>query len=818
MRMLWNDLRHGMRLVREPAFSGFVIAALALGIGANTAIFSLVNGILLRPLSYSHPEQLYLIREIVPQMGKMSGSWPANLRTLDMWQRENHSFEQIAAVEPYPMDFTSTGSPRQIEGVRASANLFTVLGATAQIGRTFLPEENEPGRDRVVVLTNAFWRDEFHGDPRIIGRSITLNGAPYEIIGVLPKSFHFPKGDELGDRVQLASHTDLFKPLGLNPADFFYLGNFRYAAIGRLKNGISPERAIADLDIVQAHASEEASKSMGRKPLLRVEMIPLQSEIIGSSRRGLLLLLGAVGALLLVVCVNLSGLTLARASRRIRDAAIRTALGATGGRLTRQILSEFLPLAIIGGGLGTGLSYLGLLWLRRNAVFDLPRLDEVRVDPYVLLFALGLSVLSSVLFSMLPAWRCVHADPQQLMKSAGTTTTIDRSGLLLRDGLIGIEIGLTTLLLIVAGTLGTSLLRVLNVHKGFQVNGILTVDVALPPQKYMQTADRLRFYEDVRSAVHQAAGVTDAGWISKLPLEGQATTLVVNIPGSVQHDYENLMANYRYVSPEYFQSIGMHLVQGRFFEDGDIGKNVAIVSETLTKRVWPGENPIGKQFHPGPDNAPLVEVVGVAGDVRTISLDKPPTSVVYLPYGGTQMPPTASLVVRTNAANPAVFAPAVQYQIRKVDETVPILNVRSMADIITSSTAQRRFQVLLAYSFALAAFFLAALGIFSVVSYAIEQRRSELGIRVALGAAPATVRQLVLRQGMRPVVTGIAAGIIAGFVVGRLLSGFFFGVRGGDPLVFAAVSATVFSLGIVACYIPALRASAVDPLVSLRSE
>jgi putative ABC transport system permease protein len=390
MESILNDLRYGFRLMlKEPLFTITAILALTIGIGANTAIFSMVNGILLRPLPYQQSQQLCIVREVVPMMGRMRGSWPANPRTFDTWRRENHSFNGMAVVEPFSVDYTSTGEPRQIDGARASANIFDLLGVPPQLGRTFLPQEDSPGRDHVIILTDPFWRNEFHADPSILGKSLTLNGAPYEVIGVLPRSFRFPKGEQLGQRVKFGSKLDFFKPLGMNLASGGPLGNFRFVAIGRLKPGVTIRQALADMNVLQAEIAGQVGHMAGHKIQLFAELTPFESEVVGPSRRGLLLLLASVGAVLLIVCVNLASLLLARVPRRMREAAIRSSIGASRGRLMTQMVVEAFPLSIIAGVFGVAFADAALHWLTRAAPVDLPRLDEVRLDARVFWFAFG---------------------------------------------------------------------------------------------------------------------------------------------------------------------------------------------------------------------------------------------------------------------------------------------------------------------------------------------------------------------------------------------------------------------------------------------
>jgi putative ABC transport system permease protein len=780
----------------------------------------MVNGILLQPLHYRQPKQLYVIREIVPKMGKSSGSWPANLLNFDMWKHQTQSFEDMAAVEPFTGSMRSTADAREVDGVRVSANLFSLLGVSVESGRLFRSEEELPGNDHVIILTNSFWRDQFHEDRSIIGKSVTVDGASYEVVGILPESFRFPKGDQLGERVPLGTHTDFFKPLGYTPSQFHLLGQFRFAVIARLKPGVTPSQAIADVNVVQAQIAAQAGQLMGERMELRTQLLSLEDHVVGSSRRGLIFLLASVAGVLLVVCINLASLLLARASRRLRESAIRKALGASRLQLITQMLLEALPLALIGGLLGIGGAYVGLRWLILAAPIDLPRLDEVHIDAQVCAFALFLSVLTSFIFGLLPAWRAANSDPNLLIKSGGSTSTVDRSSLFLRNGLIGIEVGLTALLLIVAGTLTSSLVRMLNVNKGFDQDGVLTLDVALPPQKYSKQADRLAFYDKALRGVQTLPGVRFASWISKLPLEGQAVIMPINVPGFVEKDEENFMANYRYATPDYFQSMGIPLLKGRYYDEGDRQRNVnvGIVSENVARHLWPKDDPIGKQFHPGPESAPLVQIIGVVADVKTLSLDQAAVPLVYVPHWQTELGTRASLVVRAPASALSALSAESRSEISKADSDVPVVQIRSMDQIVVDSVAGRRFQMTLAHLFAVFSLFLAALGIYSVVAYSVEQRRYELGIRLALGASPASIRGLVVRQGMIPVLCGLLGGVVAGFIVGKAASSLFFEVHAADPLIVAGVVLVVALIGILACYIPAVRTSRVDPLLALRTQ
>jgi putative ABC transport system permease protein len=804
MATLLRDLRYGFRmLAKNPGFTAVAVLSLALGIGANTAIFSVVNSVLLRPLAYREAQQLYLVREIIPELSQTYPTLPANLPNFRVWQRECHSFAEVAIVTSTGAMLTGYGEAEDINGGLASANLFDVLGIVPQLGRAFLPQEDAPGKDHVVMLTDSFWRNRFHGDPTIVDRSITLDGKPFQVVGILPASFRFPL------------LTDYFKPLGLDPKQFDPLGEFDYTAIARLKPGTSAAEALAELNVIQARIAKDAKQGVG----LRAQIIPLESAVVGTARRGLLLLLASVGAVLLIVCLNLANLLLVRVPARLREAGIRTALGASRARLAWQLLTESALLAILGGVLGVGLAYFGLRWLVAVAPANLPRIAEVHVDARVLWFTVFVSMLTGILFGALPAWRVAHAEPQQALKAGAVTITEARPARRLRESLIAFEVGVGTLLLIIAGLLTTSMVRLLGVDKGFTTEHVLAADVSLPPWSYTKFAQKQGFYENVLARVRALPGVKSAGWISRLPLQGEEKVDDIYVPGQLTPRSQAPVANYRYVSPGYFQSMGIALRRGRLIEPADRDRNVALISESVARKLWAGENPLGKQFYPGSDEKTLAEVIGVVADIRTVALDEPPLMMVYLPTGcarpwsGSYM----SLVVRAAVA-PSALASAVRGTIQSVDSGVPIRHLRPMSEIVSESVGVRRFQRGLASLFAIFALLLAALGTYGVVGYSVARRRQELGIRMALGAQGSDLRNLVLLQGMSPVVAGWAAGVIAALAAGGLIRGLLFGVTAQDPLTIASVTLVVLVTAALACYVPARRAMKVDPMVALRYE
>jgi predicted permease len=817
MEPIWQDVKQSLRtLSRAPGFALVAILTLALGIGANTAIFSVVNGVLLRPLAYEQPGRLYLINEVIPQMEKLYPVLGADLPDFQIWQKRLHSFEAVAISESTSADFTGGAEPEEIQGVRSSANLFDVLGVRPELGRTFLPEEDETGHGRVVILSNEFWRSHFHANPAVLGKTMTLDGTPYTIVGVMPASFHFPQ--QIGHMVQFAPSISFFEPLnGPKEYETDLIGEFDFAAIGRLAPGVTPKQALAELNVVQAQIAKQANEGVD----LLAKITPLEEEIVGSARRGLLFLLLAVGAVLLIACVNLANLLLARVPGRMREAAIRTALGATRAQLARRMLVESLLLGLAGGVLGVLLAWFGVHWLVQAAPPGIPRINEVTIDARVLAFAAALGIFTGAIFGLLPAWRIAHAEPMDALKSGSTATTESRRTRRVRDGLVGIEVGLSTVLLILAGLLTASLIHVLHVNAGFSPENVLAADVDLPPQIYKKPEARLQFYRNVLARLRAVPGVRHTGWVSILPLEGQGSVSGIWLPGKPRLNSQIPIANYRGASPEYFAAMGIPLLEGRIFNEGDRGHQVVVVSKSVAERFWPGQDPIGKMCIAQWGGEQKEEVIGVVSDILTVKLDAPPVMMVYAPdwFGNMHLgvPGSASFVVRT-AMNPAGAAQAVRDAIRATDPDVPIVSLRPMTEIVSSSVDTRRFEMFLAGVFGVFALFLAALGIAGVVAYSVEQRRQELAIRMALGARLSDLRGMVLRQGMAPVVAGLVVGVLVAILAGRLIESLLFGVSAFDPLTTGAVASAVVVIGLAACIIPARRVTQVDPIVSLRQE
>ncbi|HLM99195.1 MAG TPA: ABC transporter permease [Bryobacteraceae bacterium] len=810
METLGNDLRYAFRaLARDRGFAIVAILTLALGIGANTAIFSIVNSVLLRPLAYREPGQLVTIREVVPSLSHIYPTLPVNALHFDAWRKQCASFESLAEIGSGTLDLTGAGEPVQLHAALVSATLFHVLGVEPRMGRSFLEEEDQPGHDQSVVLTDSLWRNRLGADPSIVGKKIRLDGLPHTVVGVLPAWFRFPRTETLGASGALDVPADIFKPIAINLKDTSPEGEFNYNVIARLKHGATEARALAELNVVQAGIA----KKLPEKLELKAKLEPLEEVVVGPARQGLLVLLSAVGAVLLIVCVNLANLLLARSAGRARESAIRTALGASRARLLRQALTESLLLAIAGGALGVVLAYWGLELLVKGAPLDLPRLDEVHLDGRVLTFALLISTITGLLFGILPAWRLSGASPQDALKAGSHTTTEGTRGTRLRGLLVSLEVGLSAVLLIAAGLLTTSFVRLMQVDKGFTTESVLAVDVALPDSKYDKQEQREQFYQRAVAGVESLPGVRSAAVINQLPLQGEMWVDIVWLPGDNRPMFERPFANMRFISPGYFKTLGIPLRRGRTFEQTDRGKKMAIISQRAAERLWPGQDPVGRQF--GHNENEMYQVAGVAADVR-VSLHQDPVLMVYLPYWD-RARSNASLVVRT-AMDSRAIAAAVRAEIWKIDPEVPVPAMRTMDQVVSDSVGQRRFQMSLLASFAAGALLLASLGIYGVVSYSVSRRRNEIGIRIALGARGGDVYRMVLRQGLAPVALGLIAGVAVALAAGRILSSLLFQVSPTDPFTIGAVTILLAAVAVVACSVPAVRAMRVEPMKALRYE
>ena len=815
MHALAYDLRYAVRLLRKsPGFTAVVVLTLTVGIGANTAIFSLVDSVLLKPLNFQDSKQLYVIHEIIPQWANSAPVLAANLPDFQIWRKESRSFDDIAILESTSMILAGVGETEEVRGTRTSANLLQLLGVRPAIGRLFLQNEDDTDHGYFVILTDSFWRTRFKADPAVIGRSVMLDEHPYTVVGVLSQSFQMP-----GVVNGLSSRSQFFVPLdGPKYYERDLIGEFDFTAIGRLKRDVTSSQALSELNVIQARIAKEAHADVD----LRADMVPLQSQVVASSQRGLILLFAAVGAVLLMICVNLANLMLARLPGRLREAGVRKALGASERRLFQQMLTESLVLATIGGVLGFLFAEFGVFWLAHFGPAGIPRLMEVRLDARALAFVVTATLGTATLFGVLPAWLASRVDGRETTNSGGRSVSENRRTRKLRAALVGAEAGICTVLLIVAALLGRSWLLLTNVGLGFNVSNVLAANVDLPPVAYADNVKREVFYRSVLDGVRSIPGVRSVAWTHMPLLEGQGSVSGVNLPGNQLPVDQAPEADYRAVSEDFFQTMTIPILAGRAFDQHDRGQRRVIVSQSLARRLWHDQNPIGLHCLAewGSLQQSESEVIGVAGDIRTY-LDQPPLYMVYVADSWAETPPgdpdSASIVVRT-IGDPARISNAVRRLIHTSDPTVPIVALRPMSEVVGENLQDRRFQTLLTSSFAISGLLLATIAIFGVLAYSVEQRRREFGIRTALGAQRTQLLTMIMGQGLWPVGLGLAAGLVAALMGGRLLQDFVFGITPLDPLTFVAVIVVVALAATLACYIPAQRAVKTEPAVVLHYE
>jgi putative ABC transport system permease protein len=807
----WQDVRHAVRrLARSPGFAFAAIAILAVGIGANTAVFSVVDSVLLKPLPYAEPERLYAVGEVIPQLAEEFPELPANGRHFLEWQRRCTCFEDAALVANDEWNLTSDGAPERIAGARVTGNFFALLGARAALGRTFVADEAVSGDASAVVISDSLWRRRFGAAPSAIGREVELNGEAHRIVGVLPPSFrhHFTLARWQG----LAQQVDVYKPWRIPEEEIDWAGDHNYIAVARLPPGKSPEQALAELNVLQAEIATRFEGDAQAFALLG-SLTPLQEQVVASGRAGLLLLLAAVAAVLLIACLNLGNLMLVRVLEGQRELAIRAALGAGRARLLRGALTETLLITLIGAAFGVALAYAAVQGFASVAPADLPRADEVGVDGFALGFAVLLSVAAAALFGGVPALRTLRADPQEALRGTGRSLAGHKGGTRAREWLVAAEVGLSVTLLVVAGLLIVSFFKLDAVERGYDADNLLTAELSLPRGRYADDEARRLFYGELLARIEAQTGIVAAGVAPVLPLQGDAWQDFVSVDGEARPLDRRPVMSYRTVSQDLLRTLGVELSSGRSLRDADYPRRVAVVSQTAADRLWPGEDPIGKRFRrASPTEAPF-EVVGVANDVRSAGLDREPPPVLYVPLWE-RAPEVGSLAVRTRS-DPLAAVALLRESVAALDPSVPVSQVRTMLDIERDSTAQRRLQTELVIAFAASALLLAVVGLYSVVAYSASRRQNEIGLRMALGATPGAIRSMVLREGLRPLAIGVAAGVLGAFAIGRLLEAILFSVEARDPLTYLVVTGIILGASLAACAIPARRAARIAPLEAL---
>ena len=815
MRNLFEDLRLGFRiLLRNPGFSVTAILLLALGIGANTAIFSVVNAVLLRPLPYQDPSRIMQIWHVPPAKSFPGLNYfsvsPANF--LD-WQRQNTSFEDMAAYGGTILNLGGKDRPDSLFGATVASGFFSILRAQPALGRTFSSEEDRPGQGHVAILSDQVWRNHFGASPAILGQDIILNGEPYRVVGVMPPDFKFP------------SWAKLWVPMAWTDEKRAIRGNHNYSVIGRLKPGVDIRSAQSELSAISTRLEQlypEDDKGWG------AAIIPLRQQLVGDIRPALLVLLGAVAFVLLIACANVANLVLGKILARKKEIAIRSALGATRGAILRLVLAETLLLSFAGGALGLLLAKVGITLVSKFLGDRLPRFAQINLDASVLTFTVVLSLFAGILAGLLPALRFTKSDVSEALKQGQSRGTSDSGGLRTRSVLVVCEVALSLVLLIGAGLMVRTLWELSSIRPGFDPNNVLTMSLSVPSNKFPTPAGQISFFERVLQQVRTTPGIESAGVIDDIPMGDGGSHQPVQVEGQpVLPMSDQPEVDVRSVSSGYFSAMRIPLLRGRDLDASDVAGRApsVIVSQSFADRFWPGQNPLGKHvtltFYPGV----VREVVGVVGDIKLDSLDETrPVAMVYWPIDQIFAPPSEAwrsfgmaLAIRTTG-DPTNFVSAVTTAVHQVDAETPVVDVFSMNQLIANSLSPRRSNMLLLAAFAGLALVLTAVGIYSVLSYAVRRRVREIGIRMALGASHSDVLKMIVTDGMKPIFLGVAIGFAAALALGRVVSSLIYGVRPTDPLTFAMVALLLVVVGLLATAVPAYRATRVEPICTLRDE
>ena len=820
METLLQDLKYGLRiLAKSPGFAIVAVLTLALGIGASTAVFSIVNAVLLKPLPYPNADRVvFPWRQSPPgiDLGYNEVPWGAN--TFQDFQRDSNTFEAVGAFEAAGFNLTGTGDPVRVDGVRASAGFFRALGVAPALGRTFVDDEDHVGRDHEVVLGYGLWQRKFGGDPNVLGRSLELNGESYAVVGVMPRGFAFPRGEEMPGSFQFPRQPEMWVPAITDlPTDRTTPDEL--AVLALLKSGVSVPQAQAAMNIF---SKEREKQYPGAEGWFNVKITPLASQTSGETRRPLLLLLGAVGVVLLISCANVANLLLARSLGRRREFTLRSALGAAQGRLIRQLLTESIALAIVGGFAGFLLGEAAIQFVKTFGPLNIPRLHEVSLDFGVLAFTVAITILTGLLFGLAPAVGTARENLVETLKEGGHRSGAGPGREKLRSALLVSEVALALVLVIAAGLLIRTFSHLLKVDPGFNATRVLTFEMTLPGSKYPDRDKVAALYRKVLDGLYSVSGVQSAGIASPMPMSGGQESSAFKIPGRPPKiNGVQTFASYTIASPGYFSAIGTPILRGRAFLDSDTADSqpVAIISKTLADEFFPGENPVGKTIKLPPDRFPTMTIVGIAADVKHFTVREKTGPEMYVVYTQKPYPDmlTMQVALRTQGDPRAVIG-GVRDAVHFVDPGLPIAKVSTMATLVGDSMTQPRFTMLLLAAFGALALILASIGIYGVISYGVAQRTQEIGIRLALGAQPRNVFAMVLGQGARLAGLGVVLGFGAAFGVTQLMASLLFGVQPTDPITFAAVPALLMAVALLACYLPARRATRVDPMVALRYE
>jgi predicted permease len=822
MTTLVRDIRFALRsFVKNPSFALAAVLSLAIGIGANTSIFSVANALLFRPLPYQDSDRLVILWNRSPGLN-IAEDWFSTAQYFDI-RTAHHGFEQLAIAIGGNFNLTGQGDPERVGVVRVSSNLLPMLGAQPALGRLLTSDEDSPGHPLSAVLTDGFWARRFGRDPKVLGMSILINGQPYEVVGILPQRFSLPH--EVLPLLDGTEQAEIFVPLPLAPAASQVRTNEDYNLIGKLKPDVSLAQAQAEMNTITARLRRDYPDNYPPNGGLTFSLVPLLEQVVGHVRGSLLVLLGAVAFVLLIACANVANLLLARAVARRQELAVRTALGASRWQIIRQLLTESVLLALCGGALGLLICVFTVKWIYIVGTNGIPRSQDVGIDGRVLLFTLAVSVFSGLLFGLAPAFRISRLDLNSTLKNTGRgsagTGAIWGRGNNVRGLLVISELALSVVLLIGAGLLIRSFARLQNVQPGFNSTGVLTFDLTTTGRKYADKQTILQTYHQLWERLEHLPGAKAAGGVTSLPLSQAFAWTPITVEGRTPLPGEKFLnADERLVGGHYFEAMGIPLRRGRFFNDqDDLTKPiVVIVDEYMAGQLWPGQDPIGKRIHivELPSNSPWQTVVGVVGRVKQESLDSDPRIAFYLPH--TQFPARAMTTAILGSSDPTTMASAVKSEMRNLDPDLPMYHVRTMVQRVDESLARRRFSMLLLGIFAGFALVLATIGIYGVMAYLVDQGTREIGIRMALGASRRNVLGLVVRHGMVLAVSGMLIGLGAALLLARLIRSQLFGIEVTDPVTFAAISTLLLLIALLATCIPAQRAARIDPMVSLRND
>jgi predicted permease len=813
---LLQDLRYGVRtLARNPGLTFVIVLSLAIGIGANTAVFSITNALLLKPLPYAHADRLAILWLRSPGIG-IPQDWPSPGQYHDI-KTQNHVFDQTAIAVGSNYTLSGLSKAMKVDAILASSSLLPMLGAKPLLGRVFVPEEDKPGRPDTVVLSYGLWKQAFGGDPGLLGRTINLNGKERIVIGVLPQNFTL--NYEVMPTVGGIDKADIFLPLPMDAKQEMDYGGEDFNVLARLKPGVTMQQAQADINIIAARLREEKH----RDSTFTISVVPLIEQVVGNVRTAVLVLLGAVALVLLIACTNVANLLLSRASGRQKEIAVRSALGAGQARLVRQLLTESILLGVMGGIAGLVLSAVSLEVIRKIHPGNIPRIDEIGMDFRVLAFTFAISIVTGIVFGLAPALRASRVELTTVLKAGGRSS---RSGGLsvrrdkLRGALVITELALSLTLLAGAGLLVRSFVRLINVPPGFDPKGVISMRVSTFGAKFKDASTKLQFFDNVEQRVRSLPGVTAEGAVSALPLTPSVGWGGMHIEGYVPPPNEpELQVDLRNATSDYFRTMEIPLLHGRFFSTADTPKTqpVVLVDQKMADRFWPKGDAIGKRIRPS-DQDPWLTIVGIVGIVKQYGLDTDLRMVVYFPYSqNADMTGSMYLVARTTA-DPAILADSIGQQVRAIDSEVPVYDIATMQQRVYDSVARQRFAMTMFGAFACFAMILAAIGVYGVMSFFVTQGTPDIAIRMALGAQRNGILSLVFQQGMGLALIGIVAGLAGAIGLTRVMSGLLFGVTATDPLTFAGVASLLTLVTISACYFPARRAMRVDPMVALRYE